>query len=185
MMSFKKIIKWIIIILLVLIIGFICYLLYDARMFDNILGKNKKNVEVDKSGVIASKNDEITESNEEEDSTTSGYTVEKKDYSDYYNEYNFDDVILLYEGTQNSNRIKELLDRLVTDADDSFYSKPSVKFENFNSLSSSEITSNNLVLYKEVLNQAKNSVNSDDLFEVSFEYNKYKTIVNKILILKK
>ena len=71
---------------------------------------------------------------------------------------------------------------LIADADDAMYSKPTVVFENFN-LTTNQITASNLDEYKYVLNSAKNSIgNSTCTF--SFEYNKLKTYVNKIIITK-
>ena len=100
----------------------------------------------------------------------------------YYNQFNFDNRLLLYEGKQINEATKEAFDILITDADDPMYSKPTVVFRNFN-LTTNEITANNLDEYKYVLNSAKNSIgNSSCTF--SFEYNNFKTYVNKVIITK-
>lgn len=103
--------------------------------------------------------------------------IKNNNYDEYYNKFNFDNVILLYEGNQENARIKELLDRLIQNADDPLYTKPAVNINGFN------IDSDNLENYKSDLRSVKNSLNSAT-YKVSFEYNKIKAIVNKIIITK-
>ena len=128
----------------------------------------------------SSKEDE--NSKKQESSNGDKFVVEEKNYDGYYNQFNLDNRILLYEGNQISEASKEAINILIEDADDPMYSKPIIVFENFN-LTTNEITANNLDEYKYVLSSAKNSVeNSSCTF--SFEYNTLKTYVNKIIITK-
>lgn len=128
----------------------------------------------------SSKEDE----NKETQETTNGdkFVVEEKNYDGYYNQFNFDNRLLLYEGKQISEATKEAFNILIEDANDPMYSKPVVVFENFN-LTTKQITANNLDEYKYVLNAAKNSVGNGSC-TFTFEYNNLKTYVNKIIITK-
>ena len=128
----------------------------------------------------SSKEDEDKEKQE----TTNGdkFVVEEKNYDGYYNQFNFDNRLLLYEGKQISEATKEAFNILIEDANDPMYSKPVVVFENFN-LTTKQITANNLDEYKYVLNAAKNSVGNGSC-TFTFEYNNLKTYVNKIIITK-
>ena len=105
-----------------------------------------------------------------------------------YNTYNFDDSILLFEGEQKGNRIIELLDRLIKNADDDLYTNTKVTIRNINSSSETIEYSYNIdnkEEYKGKLNNVKNFINSDNNYIVSFGYSKYKSHVNEIIIEKK
>lgn len=130
-----------------------------------------------------SQEDEKKEENEKKESLSSEkFVVEEKNYDNYYNQFNFDNRLVLYEGKQQSEGAKEAFDILIKDVDDPMYSKPTIAFENFN-LTINEITGNNLEEYKYVLESAKNSI-GNSYCTFSFEYNKLKTHVNKIIITK-
>jgi hypothetical protein len=100
-----------------------------------------------------------------------------------YNAYNFDDSILMYEGDQNINGVNAVLERLIIDADDSFYSKPSVTLENFGNNNSIVYTDSEE--YKSALNDIKNNLEDGASYNISFGYTALHAIVNEIIITKK
>lgn len=110
------------------------------------------------------------------------YVVEKQNYDGYYNQFNFDNRLLLYEGKQQGKGVKEAIDLLINDADDDMYSKPTVVFENFD-LTTNKITAANLDEYKYVLNSAKNNIGNSTC-TISFKYNSLRTYVNTVIITK-
>lgn len=190
----KKIFKAIFIIAVIALIGFSGYRYYKLKKEDklkDVFAKNENSIndfDYDEQTVYGTsdttKNSNQDENVDEEKSGSSEdrYVVEKQNYEGYYNQFNFDNRLLLYEGKQKSNGVKEAIDLLIQDADDDLYSKPTVIFENFN-LTTNQISSNNIDEYKYVLNSAKNSVGNSTC-TISFEYNKLKTYVNKIIITK-
>lgn len=189
----KKFLKSCLICLIIALVAFSVYryyLLKKEGKLDEVFAKaetnqndyniNVKNSESSSDSNKSSKEDE--NSKKQESSNGDKFVVEEKNYDGYYNQFNLDNRILLYEGNQISEASKEAINILIEDADDPMYSKPIIVFENFN-LTTNEITANNLDEYKYVLSSAKNSVgNSSCTF--SFEYNKLKTNVNKIIITK-
>ena len=190
----KKILKSCLIILIIALLAFSIYRYYVLKKngkLEEVFAKsetkqNEYNFQLKATQSNSdSKNSSQDDENKEEQESITGdkFIVEEKNYDGYYNQFNLDNRVLLYEGEQISIATKEALDILIEDADDPMYSKPTIVFKNFN-LTTSEITANNLDEYKYVLNSAKNSVgNSSCTF--SFEYNKLKTYVNKIIITKK
>lgn len=189
----KKFLKNCLIILIIALIVFSVYRYYvlkKAGKLGDVFAKtettqNDYNAHLENSKNTSSSK---TSSNEMEkevnQENTSGekFVVEEKNYDGYYNQFNFDNRLLLYEGKQISQGAKEAFDILIADADDPMYSKPTIVFKNFN-LTTNEITSNNLDEYKYVLNSAKNSIGNSSC-SFSFEYNNLKTYVNKIIITK-
>lgn len=193
----KKVLKTILIILVILALGGICYRYqqlksegkiekvfsinkipdyykseYSSNVQDNQIEENIEESNVEKN------NSQVTSDSEE-----STFIVEEKDYDGYYYKFNFDNRLLLYEGVQSSKATGEAIDVLISDVDDLMYSKPTVVFRNFRGLSTNEITANNLDEYKNVLNQAKRSLGSSN-YTFSFEYGKFNARVDKIIITK-
>ena len=189
----KKFFKIVVIILIILLISFVGYRYYELKKSGKLDEVFAKTEDPYKSGVEAFASGETTtkaidgvkkEKTEEKDSSESSeYVLEKKDYEGYYNKFNFDNVLLLYEGEQQSTGAKEALDVLIRDVDDTMYSKPMVVFENFSGLSSNTITYENLDEYRTVLNQAKNSM-KNGTYTFTFGYVGFTTTVNKIIITK-
>lgn len=188
----KKFFKVCLTILIIALVAFSVYRYYVLKKegkLEDVFAKTETNqndynlqLKNSKNNSESNKSSQEENKNEQESSNGDKFVVEEKNYDDYYNQFNFDNRLLLYEGKQQSQGVKEAFDILILDADDPMYSKPVVVFENFN-LTTNEITPNNLDEYKYVLNSAKNSVgNSTCTF--TFEYNKLKTYVNKIIITK-
>lgn len=191
MHNIKKFLKFCLIVLIIALIGFVAYRYYTLKKegkLDEVFAKNEMNKDGYETQIETSnqKSNSDNSSQEEEKSTENNnsekFVVEEKNYDNYYNQFNFDNRLLLYEGNQQSKSVKEALDILISDADDSMYSKPTVAFKNFN-LSTDEISANNLEEYKSILKEVKNLV-GDRSCTISFEYNKLKTYVNKIIITK-
>lgn len=190
--SIKKILKTLLIIVLLLLIGIMSYRyqkLKEEGRLDEILASSKKDtVYINSTDPYktsdASKNDSSEDDSNKNESSEGEFVLEKKNYDGYYNEFNFDNVLLMYEGDQNGKTTKEALERLIVDADDSLYTKPTVIFQNFNGLSKNEISAENLEEYKNVLNEAKNSI-KNEIYNFTFEYSKFNAIVDTIIITKK
>lgn len=174
----KKIFKiiWTIIILLLIAIFFFgvvrpAYINYKL---------NKKEVVVDTSGERAtSKNkikEELASNNKNRNDDESSWKVEKKDK---YDPFTFDDRILLYEGNLNSDSMEKLMNVLIEDYESKTYSKPNVL------LNGKEITYEDKENYISSLINFKNSISKNAKYIVNFEYNKIRSVVNKIVITKK
>ena len=125
--------------------------------------------------------EEVVQENKKDDRE---FIVEEKDYEGYYNKFIFDNTILLYEGNQTGNATRELVDILIKNVDDPMYSKPIVELRNIGGLSANVVNESNFDLYKQVLNQFKKQL-GNNTYEVLFEYAKFSSVVNKIIITKK
>lgn len=187
----KKFLKSCFIALIIALVAFSVYRYYVLKKsgkLDEVFAKSetKQNIynlkyedtEKNSDTKKSSKEDENKE--KQESSNKDKFVVEEKNYDDYYNQFNFDNRLWLYEGKQINEATKEVFDILIEDADNPMYSKPTVVFENFN-LTTNQITANNLDEYKYVLNSAKNSLGDRGCI-ISFEYNNLKTYINKIII---
>ena len=196
MNSLKKFFKTIFITLVIALIVFSVYRYYKLKKEDKLkdVFAKTENVEndyyskIDYSTTTTSDNKDSSSKEDDEKDTTNTvsngdkYVVEKQSYEGYYNQFNFDNRLLLYEGKQQSKGVKEAIDILILDADDDMFSKPTVMFENFN-LTTNKITADNIDEYKYVLNSAKNTI-GDSTCTITFKYNALKTYVNTIVITK-
>lgn len=186
----KKIIKVSFIILIILLISFVVYRYYTLKkdgklekVFSNFESSSISNESLSTSTPIFNVDEDLEKEEKKESTHGEEYLVEEKNYDGYYNKFNLDTRILLYEGKNHPNAVKEVIDILIQDADDPLYLKPSVIFQNFHDLSTNEITENNLDEYKNVLKTARNSIGGSTC-TISFEYNKLKTVINKVIITK-
>lgn len=127
---------------------------------------------------------EVEEVKEESKKDDREFIVEEKDYEGYYNKFVFDNTILLYEGNQIASATKELVDILIRNVDDPLYSKPTVELRNIAGLTASIVNQNDFEQYKKVLNEFKNKI-GNNTYEVSFEYAKFSSAVNKVIITRK
>ena len=109
----------------------------------------------------------------------------KEDNSKKYDTYNFDDFALLYEGDNVGSKIVDLLNKLIKNADDEFYTNTSVTIKNMGSLDGTITYSPENDEYKLKLEDVKNNIIKNDEYNVSFGYSKFKTHVNEIIIEKK
>lgn len=192
----KKVLKIFFIILLILLSVSAVYRfkrLYAEGKLDKVISKNKKIVYINSSNsnekvkdINLNDNSKNSEENAKLNRVSNSSTLQLETPTDeYYNKFNFDNVLLLYEGEQQSAATIAALDRLIQDADDSLYRKPKVEFKNFSRLSRYEITPDNIEEYKQVLNESKKVIQKDSIYIFSFEYNKFNSIVDKIIITKK
>ena len=114
-------------------------------------------------------------------STVKGYKEDQKDYT--FNETNFDEYFLMYEGEQVDNAVKNVLEHLIENSKGTFYARTSVKAVNFGN--NVEIDYNgNVEDYQNSLKNLENSVLNGD-YEISFEFGALHSYVNKIVITKK
>ncbi len=161
-----------------------------AQIFETNKSSNKDEFGPVEYVEASSNNDENINENESEDTVQENkkddreFIVEEKDYEGYYNKFIFDNTILLYEGKQTGDATRELVDILIKNVDDPMYSKPTVELKNVGGLSSNVVNQNNFEQYKNVLNEFRNQIGNKS-YEVSFEYAKFSSIVNKIIIIKK
>ena len=191
---FKKFMKTMglfIILVLVSYVGFkYHYLKKEGKLHDVWNQSKTKNDVVYVEGELA---DPYRESNSEKDesdlrqenaSSDSNFFTEKQNYDDYYNKFNFDNFLLLYEGDQPAQETIIVINRLIKNIDDSLYSKPMVEFIGFNGLSTNAIGPGNLEEYRLVLNQAKADVKGHNC-TIEFGYATLNSVVNKLIITKK
>jgi len=173
--------KWILAILIIIILG-ILILLLRCFVFDKIGFWFNKTFNKNKTGTTSNIQKVGDGNSSFVDDVVAGYKetdVSNKDY----NAYNFDDAILLYEGEQTKSGVEVVLDKLITNAEGDFFSRPSVEIKNFKS-ENREIVYTNKEEYISDLKNIKNSL-SEENYEISFGYNFLHTAVNKIIITKK
>lgn len=184
---FKKLFN---LIMKIAIVSFIIlFILAVARPLYLDYQANKKEIVVDKSGELAmpkirAEKESAKKAVEEEKEANS--TKNNSDSSDEeawrlerkeeYDPFNFDDRILLYEGNINSDSMKKLMDILIEDVDSQTFSKVDI------SLNGSVITYNDKDSYVSSLLNFKNEISNDVKYNVSFEYNTIRTVVNKVII---
>lgn len=192
----KNIFKILLVLAIICGIGFIGYRykeLKDAGKLDDVFTtNNNSNEEVGPSTFAdassnassTSSQNEDSEGNEETKTDDRQFVVQEKDYDGYYNKFIFDNTLLLYEGEQTSTATLEAVNRLIQNVDDPMYSKPTVELRNIGGLSANEINQNDFEQYKQVLNEFKN-VMGNSKYNISFEYAKFSSMVNKIIITKK
>ena len=200
--KFLKILFWL---LLLLLIGIIIYGAYnhfkeqynEKKNIKNNYTYYEKNEKSNKDKIVdniknffdknkTDNNDSDIDSNNSDN--TDNINNSDANINAEYNTYNFDLSILLFEGEQKGNRIIELLDRLIKNADDNLYTNTKVSTKNINSnleIIEYSYKIDNKDEYKTKLENVKNSINSDSLYEVSFGYSKHKSHVNEIIIEKK
>lgn len=142
---------------------------------------NKEDKDSKKDNSEVNEDDKKVEENKKDDRE---FIVEEKDYEGYYNKFIFDNTILLYEGKQTGSATTELVNILIRNVDDPMYSKPTVELRNISGLSANEVNQNNFEQYKQVLNEFKNKIGKNT-YEVFFEYAKFSSVVNKIIITRK
>ena len=187
---FKKFMRTLGLFLLLVSVAFIGFRynsLKKAGALDDIwnLSKTKQDVtyvegELADPYKVSNTDDSRTESGQSD----SNFFTKEQNYDDYYNKFNFDNFILIYEGEQIAQDVIVLMNRLIQDADDPLYSKPMVEFVNFNGLATTSIGPADLEEYKLVLNQAKADVKGSTC-DIEFGYAKLNSIVNRITITKK
>ena len=133
--------------------------------------QNKKEVIVDQSGERATSKNKLKENliSEENNSNGDNENSWKLERKEDYDAFTFDDRILLYEGTLNSDSMNSLMEILIEDIESPTYSKIDI---NLNGI---DISYDNKENYSSSLNNFKNSVFHD--------HHKLFAIVDKPLIL--
>ena len=118
-------------------------------------------------------------SNEEGSSTGNNSKLNSADTT--YSPFNLDDVILLYEGKQNGSNIKVLMQRLIDNTDQTLYSYVTVSPKNVGGLSESIIYTDK-DSYCASLQSLIDVLEENTYYRISFGYNNLKTHVNEIII---
>lgn len=171
-MSLKELGKWILIIF-ILIILFILILLF--RVF--VINKDVNPTVASSESINSSKNGESSGTGEFVEDFKDGYNSSKSNNKDY-STFNFDDRLLMYEGEQQGSKLSPMFEVLIEDADSNLYSKPDVMLENQN-----VITFDNAQNYKQSLQNAKNSIQDDATYNISFKYSL--GVAQEVVITKK
>ncbi|MBQ7411216.1 MAG: hypothetical protein IJW20_07540 [Clostridia bacterium] len=192
----KNVLKILLVLAIICGLGFIAYRykeLKEAGKLEEVFASNSSSsgeldpstfTDSSSSSSSTSAEDNNSENNEETKTDDRQFVVEEKDYEGYYNKFIFDNTLLLYEGNQTSSATLELVNRLIQNVDDPMYSKPTVVLENIGGLSANEVNQNDFEQYKQVLNEFKNVIGNSK-YNISFEYAKFSSMVNKIIITKK
>lgn len=181
----KKVIFWVIMCIIFLgILLLQCFVFskdrYDPRndASTNYLksSSNSQNETNTSNGVVNSVTEFVNEAYDSYKNTD----VSNKDY----NEFNFDDRLLLYEGETEKGGVNAVIETLISDADDDFYSKPSITLENFGN-NNSEITFTNSEEYKSALEEVRNNLEDGVKYNISFGYSALNAVANRVIITKK
>lgn len=113
-----------------------------------------------------------------------GYNESKKDEKDY-NEYNFDDRLLMYEGEQAAGSVKAALEVIMQDATDDFYDNPNVILVNSANSEPTEVTYQDADSYKSALMNISNSIDDNAKYTISFNYGALHAVAKDVVITKK
>ena len=108
-----------------------------------------------------------------------GNTLIHFDVSGEYNSFIFDDRIVMFEGEQNGTIVKKVLDLMLEDAEDDYYSNPKLTVTNIGGF---EGTIEDGTEYISNLSAIKDRINNDGKYNISFGYNKTKTTANEVII---
>lgn len=119
------------------------------------------------------------EASKEDDGDTN--TLIHFDVSSEYDSFIFDDTLLMFAGEQSGATVQGVLDRMIETASDDFYSNPSLTVRNFGG----DTTYLDDANYISNLQAVRNSVGADGTYDVSFGYNKLKSVANEVIITKK
>lgn len=173
---FKKIFKFIWrLIIFILILLFFFAVIRPAYINYK---QNKKEVIVDQSRERATSKNKLKENliSEENNSNGDNENSWKLERKEDYDPFTFDDRILLYEGTLNSDSMNSLMEILIEDIESPTYSKIDI---NLNGI---DISYDNKENYSSSLNNFKNSISNGKKYLVEYEYSALRAVVNKIVI---
>ena len=198
MKMFKKLIKWVfwifLIIALVVLIGYLqMYVFYKDK--NDKADKSKKVSSSENSDSFTDSSDSagINVSNEVDKlgniikGTASDVIEEVKtpiDRKTEFNQYNFDDRILLYEGEQLGGAVNNLIDLLIKNTEDSMFSRPNVTLYN-GDMGEIQVLYSDVYKYVDDLNEVKSMIFGGKRYEISFGYGPLHAVVNEIIITKK
>lgn len=96
-----------------------------------------------------------------------------------YDSFVFDDRLLIYEGNQKGSYVKGALGIMIADTTDDYYSNPKLTVKNVGGFNGTIEDDAN---YTENLNNVLHSIDNNKTYNVSFGYNKTKTIANEVII---
>ena len=142
-----------------------------STLWPRIKGSVGNFVHSDKNSESANK----TVSDQDDD----GNTLIHFDVSSEYNSFVFDDRLLMFDGEQDGNTVIRVLETMLSDAEDDYYSNPKITVRNIGGI---EGTFENNSDYISNLNTIKNSINQNGKYKISFGYNKTKTTANEVII---
>lgn len=154
-------------------------LLNPKEALDNIKNKINSNTISDNAKTIGQK--VINGTGFVGNSVVKGYKEDEEKYD--YNVHNFDEWFLMYEGEQNEESVKSILEHLIANSNGSFYARTSVTAVGFGG--NNTINYNGDVgEYQREIMEMKSHV-TDGKYEISFKYAGIMTYVNEIVITKK
>ena len=143
----------------------------ESTLWSRIKGGVGNFVHVDKSN---ENNAEAVANSEGNQNTLINFNV-----SGEYDSFVFDDRLLIYEGNQNGSYVKGALGIMIADITDDYYSNPKLTVKNVGGF---EGTIEDDANYTENLNNVLHSIDNNKIYNVSFGYNKTKTIANEVII---
>lgn len=201
-MVLKKIIKKILFAIIILLVLFGGIFLADKLL--NVLKDNYKSDNQDRTSFfrLFNKEDEKNENSDDksfinsifsmpysntgtnpEQEQTSNTSSEKIVIDADYDPFYFDDNLLLYEGKQNGNMVRSMINRLIDNTNQELFSYVDVTIKNFGSLDG-KISFTNKEDYVSRLMSVRNSIEDNGKYNISYGYSKYKTHVNEVIIEK-
>lgn len=103
------------------------------------------------------------------------------DVSSEYNSFIFDDRLYMFEGKQSGENALVVLNTMIEDATEDFYSNPSLTARNIGGITGTFLDGES---YISNLTAVRDAINSGDTYNISFGYNKLKTYANEVIIEK-
>lgn len=113
--------------------------------------------------------------------TVRGYKEDEEVYN--YNVHNFDEVFLMFEGERGDEAVKQVLEKLISNSNGTFYARTSVTAVNFGNEVSIHYDGD-VIEYQNAIRNLESSV-SGGTYDISFKYGALGSYVNEIVITKK
>ena len=184
----KKILKTIFFILLALLIGVIGFGYFNF-VKDKYFNKNNNSVINNYNNTINIENNDSNKdnSNKNDDNKSNSNKKSNNNQNDVNKQYDtntFDLSILLYEGENEGDTVRKVLERVIENANNNLYSNTSVTLKNVGTASYS-YELDNKDDYINDLEIIRNSISETGKYNISFSYSKLKSHVDEIIIEQK
>ena len=123
--------------------------------------------------------EEVASEPAESESSEEQNTLINFDLPSEYNSFVFDDRLLMYGGEQNASLTRTVLSIMIEDAINDFYSNPKLTVRNIGGFDG---TIENNEDYISNLNSIKSQLDDNLMYNISFGYNKTKSVANEVII---
>lgn len=111
-------------------------------------------------------------------------TTNRLDENTDYNEFYFDDSLLMFEGEdKNGYDAKAVLNRMISTAEGQMFSRPDLDFETADTIYKIEYVT--VDEYIEALKTVRDMINEKGQYSISFNYGKFNAIAREVVIVQK